>query len=159
MILDGKTAIVTGGATGIGEAIARRFASAGASVLVADLDEDGASRVAAEIGGLSFAVDVANERQVMALFAECDAAFDGLDVQVNNAGIVPKKAAIDTIDADLWDHVMGVNARGVMLCTKHAVPRLRKRGGGSIVNMSSCLGVRGTAGHSLYCATKFAVRA
>ena len=83
MVLDGKTAIVTGGAAGIGEAIARRLASAGARVLVADRDEDGASRVAAEIGGLSFAVDVADETQVIALFAACDAAFDGLDVQVN----------------------------------------------------------------------------
>ena len=71
---------------------------------------------------------------------------------------MPQKAAIDTVDEALWDHVMGVNVRGVMLCTKHAVPRLRKRGGGSIVNMSSRLGVRGGAGFSLYCATKFAVR-
>lgn len=158
VVLDGKTAIVTGGAAGIGEAIARRFARAGARVLVADLDADGASRVAAEIGGLSFAVDVADETQVVALFAACDAAFDGLDVQVNNAGIVPQKGGIDTVDEALWDRVMGVNVRGVMLCTKHAVPRLRKRGGGAIVNMSSRLGVHGAAGFSLYCATKFAVR-
>ena len=158
MVLEGKTAVVTGAATGIGEAIARRFAAAGATVVVADLDGGGASRVAEEIGGRSFAVDVADEARVIDLFAACDTAFDGLDALVNNAGIVPEKAPVETLDGDFWDRVMGVNARGVMLCTKHAVPRLRRRGGGSVVNMSSCLGVHGTAGHSLYCATKFAVR-
>ena len=158
MDLQDKVAVVTGGGAGIGEAIARRFAAAGAAVLVADVDGEGASRVAADIGGRAFTVDVADEAQVIALFADCDGAFGGLDVQMNIAGVVPQKIPVEDLDAEFWDRVMAINTRGVMLCIKHAVPGLRRRGGGSIVNMSSCLGVHGTAGHSLYCASKFAVR-
>ena len=156
-ILDGKVAVVTGGAAGIGEAICSAFAEAGASVVVADIDAAETKTTAARISGLPVVADVRLEDSVSALFAECKTAFGRLDVLVNNAGIVPPQANIWELDLADWQAVMAVNVRGVFLCTKHAMPLL-KRQGGSIINMSSRMGLHGGAMQSHYSASKFALR-
>jgi NAD(P)-dependent dehydrogenase (short-subunit alcohol dehydrogenase family) len=154
--LEGKVAIVTGGGYGLGEAIARTFAEAGGRVIVAGRDLNRCTRVAENIGGLPLAVDVTREDAVAALFHACDQAFGRLDVLVNNAGTVVPWQPIEDIAAADWDSLFAVNLRGVMLCTKHAVPLLKRRGG-AIVNMASRVGLRGIGLQSAYSASKFAV--
>ncbi|MCE2391230.1 MAG: SDR family oxidoreductase [Proteobacteria bacterium] len=141
--LAGKIALVTGGGSGMGESIAKRFAEEGAEVCVADLDAEGAERVAsaiAEAGGhASFArADVStSEGAELAVRATVE-RHGGLDVLVNNAGIAlgPQQ---DTWDAseEHWDAVLGVNLKGVYLCSKFGIPELLARGGGAIVNTAS----------------------
>ena len=155
--LNGKVAVVTGGGGGIGEAICRRFADEGSAVVVADRDGDGAARVAAEISGHAVPTDVADEGAVAALFRACDDVHGRLDILVNNAGVVPPRITAEDMEMAQWDAVIAVNLRGVILCTKHAIPLL-KRQGGAIVNMSSRLGYHGIRGQSHYSASKFAVR-
>ncbi|MDP6603700.1 MAG: SDR family oxidoreductase [Rhodospirillales bacterium] len=156
--LEGKRALVTGAGAGIGEAIARRFAGEGASVLLVDRACDACESVAGAIGGRAFTVDVSREDEVAQLFQACDEEGDGLDVLVNNAGIVPPRVDAEAMDMALWDAVQAVNVRGVILCTKYAIPLLKKRRG-TIVNMASLSGLQGRRGHSPYSASKFAVRA
>ena len=156
-ILDGKVAVVTGGGAGIGAAICRDFAAAGARVVVADIDAAQAEAMAAEVSGLPVTADVRFEDSVQALFAACQAAYGRLDILVNNAGIVPPRVAIWELRLADWEEVMAVNLRGAYLCTKHAMALL-KRQGGSIINMSSRMGLHGAAMQSHYCASKFALR-
>jgi NAD(P)-dependent dehydrogenase (short-subunit alcohol dehydrogenase family) len=101
--------------------------------------------------------DVSDEQEVAALFARCDELHDGLDVLVNNAGVTGPVLAAEDMDMAAWDATVAINIRGVLLCTKYGVPRLRRRGGGSIINMSSLMGLRGYPMRSAYTATKFAV--
>jgi len=157
-VLAGRVALVTGGGSGIGEAIARTFAGAGATVVVAGRREREIARVAEAIGGVAIAVDVADERSVMALFAAIDARVGGLDILVNNAGIAGPVANAENIDVAAFDETLAVNVRGTLLCIKHAVPRMRARGGGSIINMSSLMGLKATPMRSAYTASKFAVQ-
>lgn len=156
-VLDDRVAVVTGGGRGIGEAICRRFASEGCKVVVADRDADAAAQVAREISGVAATADVSQEDSVAALFATCEGTYQRLEILVNNAGIVPPKTAIEAMAVADWEEVMAVNVRGTFLCIKHAMPLLERQGG-SIINMSSRLGVRGAPGHSHYCASKFAIR-
>ena len=156
--LEGKRALVTGAGAGIGEAIARRFAEEGAAVLLVDREGEACEGVARAVGGRAFTVDVSREDAVAELFRACDEGGDGLDVLVNNAGIVPPRVDAEAMDMALWDAVQAVNARGVILCIKYAIPLLKKRQG-TIVNMSSLSGIQGRRGHSPYSASKFAVRA
>jgi NAD(P)-dependent dehydrogenase (short-subunit alcohol dehydrogenase family) len=156
-ILDGKVAVVTGGGAGIGAAICREFAKAGARVVVADIDGAQAEATAAQFCGLPVVADVRLEDSVSALFAACEVAYQRLDILVNNAGIVPPHASIWELNLVDWEEVMAVNLRGPYLCTKHAMPLL-KRQGGSIINMSSRMGLHGAAKQSHYCASKFALR-
>ena len=151
-ILDGKAAVVTGGGTGIGAAIARRFAAEGARVVVAGRRPDPIARVAAEIGGLAVAADIAREDQVRDLMAACDRAYGRLDVLVNNASVPGARVAVEATDVVAWDEVMAINVRGLILCIKHAVP-IMKRHGGSIINVSSR---RVSRNRSDYIAAKFA---
>jgi NAD(P)-dependent dehydrogenase (short-subunit alcohol dehydrogenase family) len=155
--LEGKVAVVTGAATGIGAAIARRFAGEACRVVVADVDAAGAASRAAAIGGLGVAVDVAVEDQVRDLFQACDREYGRLDVLVNNAGATGPTASTETLDIAEWRALFAVNVEGVMLCAKYAVPLL-KRQGGAIVNMSSLSGYRPLPYRTAYGASKFAVR-
>jgi NAD(P)-dependent dehydrogenase (short-subunit alcohol dehydrogenase family) len=138
--LDGKTAIVTGGARGIGRAIALRLAAEGAAVLVADLDDAGA--VAAEIGERARAtrVDVTKAADAARMVDEGAAAFGRVDVLVNNAGIGAVAPLLDT-DEQTWDALMAVNAKSVLLCSQAAARQMiRQGGGGRIVNNASGAG-------------------
>lgn len=155
----GKTAIVTGGASGIGEGIARRLSADGANVVVADLNRDGAEAVAASLGDNAFAValDMTDEAAVDALIASTTDRFGGLDIMVNNAGIIQIGPVADTSYAD-WKRIMDVNVDSVFLgCRAAAQVMLDQGRGGTIVNASSGAGRRGVPNISGYCASKAAI--
>lgn len=155
--LKGKVALVTGGGTGIGEAIAATFVREGARVVVASRDAASLERSATGTGAVAIAADVSDEASVIALFRAIEARFSGLDILVNNAGVTGQVAPAEQLDMVQWDTTMAINIRGTILCIKHAVPLLRRRGGGSIINMSSLMGLRGYPMRAAYTATKFAV--
>jgi 3(or 17)beta-hydroxysteroid dehydrogenase len=157
--LSGKAAFVTGAASGIGRAIARRFAAEGARVALADRDEAGGSAAAREIGAaaLFLAHDVTSEESWVAALGRAVAAFGRLDILVNNAGI-GTGGSIEKTSLEEWRHVHAVNLDGVFLGCKHALAHLRAAGGGSIVNMSSVAGIIGTPTLAAYGASKAAVR-
>ena len=155
--LAGKVALVTGGGTGIGAAIAGLFAREGATVIVSGRTEDRLVAGAAAIGAHAVKADVRQEPSVAALFMEVERRFGGLDILVNNAGITGPVSHAEDLDLAQWDDTMAINVRGTILCIKHAVPLMRRRGGGAIVNMSSLMGLRGYPMRSAYTASKFAV--
>ena len=163
MRLEGKVAIVTGGAHGMGAAEARLFAREGARVVIADIREEDARQVEAEIaeaGGEAMFVElnVADEAAWEAAVRQTVARFGKLDVLVNNAGISGSRET-DFRSVEAWDRLMSVNARGVFLGMKHAIPEMRKAGGGAIVNISSISGIVGQEYvHPGYNASKGAVR-
>ena len=158
-----KVALVTGAAQGIGRATALLLAREGAAVAVTDLQAGEAEAVAGEIraaGGRAraWALDVSKEAEVAAVIAEAAKAFGRLDILVNNAGISGANGtAEETSEAD-WDQVMATNAKGTFFCTKHAVPLMRRAGGGSIVNLSSVYGIVGSHNVAAYHASKGAIR-
>jgi NAD(P)-dependent dehydrogenase (short-subunit alcohol dehydrogenase family) len=158
--LDNKVAVITGAASGIGRASARRFASEGAHVVVADFDDAGAD-VAAEIGGTFVRVDVADEASVTALYESAVAAYGGVDILFNNAGISPPEDdSILTTGLDAWRRVQDVNLTSVYLCCKLGIPRLLARGGGSVINTASFVAVLGSATSQIsYTASKGGVLA
>lgn len=145
--IDNKVAVVTGaGGRGnsIGRAYAMGLAAAGASVVVADLNEQGAASVAAEInaaGGsaISVGVDIADPDSVRAMAASAEDAFGGVDILVNNAALMAELQSEQAVDIDLdeWNRIMNVNVTGALNCTQAIVPLMRKRGGGKIVNQTS----------------------
>jgi len=135
--LAGKVAVVTGGAKGQGEGVARLFAAEGARVAVLDVLDDPGARVAAAVGGRFFHCDVAREEEVAAAMDATVAAFGGLDVLYNNAAIIAYGRRIADLRAEDWERTIAVNLRGPFLCAKHALPHLVRRGGGVIVNVSS----------------------
>ncbi|MNF42747.1 Sorbitol dehydrogenase [compost metagenome] len=150
--LDGKTAVVTGAASGIGRCIAETFADAGARVVVADIDLAAARGVAESIEAasgqaLALAVDVSCEAEVARLFEEVAATYGRLDVLVNNAAIFPKKPFLD-VDTEFWDRLQAVNLRGTFLCLREAIQRMRESGGGSIVNISSVSSMQAVVHHN-----------
>jgi 3(or 17)beta-hydroxysteroid dehydrogenase len=157
--LAGKSAFVTGAASGLGRAIARRFAAEGARVALADLDAAGGAKAASEIGGAAIflAHDVTSEERWIANLAQAAAMLGRLDVLVNNAGIV-EGGSIEKTTLEQWRRVHAVNLDGLFLGCKHALPHLRAAGGGAIVNMSSVAGIIGTPGLAAYGASKAAVR-
>ena len=160
-ILEGKRAIVTGAASGIGRATAVLLAREGAAVIAADRDEAGIGEVVAGIvaaGGRAAAVrcDVTVETDCRRLVEAAVAGFGGLDIVVNCAGIIRRTSIVDTTEAD-WDLVMAVNVKGYFLGLKHAVPEMLKSGGGSIINTASVTSVVGVAGTNAYCVSKGAV--
>lgn len=150
-----KVAIVTGGASGIGRATVERFVSEGAQVLVADLDGDGAMDVAAALGDAvaSMQVDVTNYAEVEAMVAHAVETFGGLDIIFNNAGI-SSMGRVDELDIDAWQRVIDVDLTAVFYGCKAAVPALRERGGGAIVNTASISGLFGDWGIPAYNAAK-----
>jgi 2-hydroxycyclohexanecarboxyl-CoA dehydrogenase len=156
MRLEGRTALVTGGASGIGAATARRLAAEGARVAVGDVDLERAKDVAGEIDGLATELDVTDTASVGRAVAAVDDALGPVDVLVNNAGTDRFGFFLNT-DEDLWDYVLGVNLRGVLACT-HAVLRpMHERGGGAIVNVASEAGRVGSQGSATYSAAKAGV--
>jgi 2-keto-3-deoxy-L-fuconate dehydrogenase len=146
MRLEGKHALVTGAASGIGAAIAARFAAEGARVFGADLNAS-----AADIAQ----VDVSDEQSVSAMVAEAEAEAP-LDVLVNVAGIGSTTSAPDT-SLEVWERVFAVNTRGTFLCCKHAIPHMAGRGSGAVVNIASVAGLVGLRNRAAYCASKGAV--
>src|SRR3954452_1321011 len=153
MRLEGKIALVTGGASGIGAATARRLGAEGAHVTVADLDVDGARAVAGEIDGVAVHMDVADAGSVRDGVAEAESAGGPISVLVNNAG-TDRFAFFVNTDPELWDFVLGVNLRGTIAVT-HAVLRgMQERGGGAIVNVASEAGRVGSQGSAVYSAAK-----
>jgi len=154
--LDGRAAIVTGGASGIGAACARTLAREGARVLITDLDPAGES-LAGEIGGLFLRHDVTDEAGWPGVVQVAEERFGGLHVMVANAGIGVMATIVEMSLAD-WRRQMAVNVDGVFLSVKHAIPAMERAGGGSIIIMSSVAGLRGSAGLAGYSATKGAVR-
>lgn len=156
-----KVCVITGGGSGIGLATARRFANEGASVVIGDLDPVAGRAAAEEVGGLFVAVDVTDAEQVEALFDAAVGTYGGLDVVFNNAGISPPDDdSILTTDLDAWRRVQEVNLTSVFLCCKAAIPHLRARGGGSIINTASFVAVMGAATSQIsYTASKGGVLA
>jgi NAD(P)-dependent dehydrogenase (short-subunit alcohol dehydrogenase family) len=146
MRLEGKVALITGAASGMGASMARIFAREGAKVVVADQLDDEGRKIVAGItqanGAASFHhLDVTDEANWRSVVAAAISDFGKLDILVNNAGI-SGSAVEDLYDTDAWDKIMDVNARGAFFGMKHAIPEMRKIGGGSIVNISSISGVR-----------------
>jgi 3(or 17)beta-hydroxysteroid dehydrogenase len=156
--LAGRAAFVTGGASGLGRAIARRFAAEGARVAIADVDVDAGREAAAELGAaaLFLAHDVTSEADWVANLTRAAQAFGRLDVLVNNAGIAPA-GTIEKTSLDEWRRVHAVNLDGVFLGCKHGIAQLRASGGGAIVNMSSVAGLMGTPTLAAYGSSKAAV--
>ena len=148
-----STALVTGGASGLGEAICRRLAADGRRVVVADIDADAAERLAAEIDGVAVVGDVTRDADVVRMV---EAAGDDLDALVLSAAIETRSGAVDCTDED-WQQVLDVNLKGPFLCMKHAIPVMVRRGGGSVVAMGSTLGLLGSPGYAAYCASKGAL--
>jgi 2-hydroxycyclohexanecarboxyl-CoA dehydrogenase len=156
MRLEGRTALVTGGAGGIGAATARRLAAEGARVAVGDLDLDAARAVAAEIDGFATELDVADTASVGRAVAAVAGALGPVDVLVNNAG-TDRFAFFVKTDEALWDFVLGVNLRGVLACTHAVLGAMHERGGGTIVNVASEAGRVGSQGSATYSAAKAGV--
>ena len=162
-VLEGKVAIVTGAAMGMGQATAVLFAEAGAKVVVADFNEEkGAETVAAieAAGGDAFfvKVDISKSDQVKALVDATVAKYGRLDVAVNNAAITPDNALASEFDEDYWDRLMSIDLKGTALCLKYELQQLIKQGdGGSIINISSVSGFRPQPGNIAYVSAKHAV--
>ena len=156
-----RVTVITGGASGIGLATARRFAAEGARVVIADLDAVAGPVAATEVGGLFVATDVTDSAQVEALFAAAHDAYGSVDVAFNNAGISPPDdASILTTGLDAWRRVQEVNLTSVFLCCKHALPFMQRQGKGSIINTASFVAVMGAATSQIsYSASKGGVLA
>jgi len=153
---DGKVAVITGGASGIGAAAARRFHAEGASVLLADLNVEAGEALAAGLGegrARFRKVDVASWPEVEALVADAVQAFGGLDILFNNAGIGSFANAVDLAVED-WRRVIDVDLSSVFYGCKAAIPALRARGGGSIINTASISGLAGDFSFAAYNAAK-----
>ncbi len=159
--LNGKRALITGAAGGVGAATARRFCEQGAAVALADLDGESTGRVAAELRGEGFTaeplqLDVTDDAAVAAAVERAASALGGLDVLVANAGIFTY-APLAEITPEAFRRTLEVNLVGTFLCIRHAVPQLRRAGGGAIVCLASQAGIDGVPGATSYCASKFGV--
>lgn len=141
MQLEGKTAIVTGGASGFGHGIARAFAAAGARVLVADLNGEGARDVAEELGGIAVEVDVSNGASVQNMADVALAQMGRVDILVNNAGITHLPQPLEDVSEADFDRVLAVNAKSVYLTARSLVPHFKSRKAGAILNVASTAGV------------------
>ena len=159
--LEGKVAVFTGGASGIGRETARRFAEEGARVCVVDLADEPGEEIASEIDGLYAHADVTSAEDVQRVYREAAGRFGGLDVLFNNAGISPPDDdSILETDLDAWQRVQDVNLKSVFLCCKYGISYLLERGGGSVINNASFVAVMGAATSQIsYTASKGGVLA
>jgi NAD(P)-dependent dehydrogenase (short-subunit alcohol dehydrogenase family) len=168
-LVEGKVAIVTGAGANIGEACAKMLAAQGAKVVVADINVEGAKRVAGVIvanGGTAFAhaVDLGDEASITALIAAVMARYGRIDVLHNNAANtgaaqMTRDGALTAMEAEVWDAAFDINTRGTMLMTKHVAPHMIAGGGGSIINTSSGVSILGDVLNPAYSASKAAVNA
>jgi NAD(P)-dependent dehydrogenase (short-subunit alcohol dehydrogenase family) len=159
--LQDRVAVITGAASGIGLATARRFAEEGAVVVGVDLNTDAVETLAKETGGAAITCDVTDEAAVEAMFARVVADHGSVDIAFNNAGISPPEdsSILDT-GIDVWDQVQKVNLTSVYLCCKYALPHMREQGRGSIINTASFVAVMGAATSQIsYSASKGGVLA
>lgn len=161
MRVDGKVAIVTGGAGGIGSAAARALAREGAAVAVLDREETSGRALAEAIAGdgdrATFArVDVTREPDVMNAVAGVEAQWGRVDVLFNNAGIMDleQDGPVDRLDVEVWDRILRVNLTGAFIVAKHVVPAMRRSGGGSIINTASAVALAGASRYAAYVASK-----
>jgi NAD(P)-dependent dehydrogenase (short-subunit alcohol dehydrogenase family) len=154
--LDNKIAVVTGGTRGIGRAIAEALVGCGASVAICGRSETAVAKVVGELGSkvVGRAADVSNPEEVRALFEFVEERLGGLDILVNNAGVGSFASVADT-SLESWQRTIGTNLNGAFYCSREAVPRFRKRGGGFIVNISSLAARNPFAGGAAYNASKF----
>jgi len=160
--LEGKVAIVTGGASGIGRAASLAFAGEGAKVVVADVlgpSGEETVRMVRGAGGeaLFIQTDVSKAGEVRAMVDRTVEVFGRLDCAFNNAGIVAQDVSVSRATEESWDSIMAINLKGVFLCMKYEIPRILKGGGGSIVNNASVMGLVGDGGHPAYAASKHGV--
>jgi len=157
--LDGKVAVITGGASGIGDATARLFVREGCRVVIADVQDDRGARLAGELGPSAgyLHADVSEEAHVAGAIAHAVSRFGRLDCLFNNAGAGGVAGPIEEIAADGFDRTMGVLLRGVFLGMKHAAPIMKRQGGGSIVSTASVAGLQAGYGPHVYSAAKAAV--
>jgi NAD(P)-dependent dehydrogenase (short-subunit alcohol dehydrogenase family) len=153
--LEGKRAIVTGGASGIGKAIVQMFVNEGAKVLVADIDLKAAESLCSELGDKTkfFKINVTSAEDFQSLINYCEKEFAGLDILVNNAGTGLASSLPSTSESD-WQRVIDVNLKGTFLGMKYAIPLMIKSGGGSIINMSSIAAIVGLPDRGVYSASK-----
>jgi NAD(P)-dependent dehydrogenase (short-subunit alcohol dehydrogenase family) len=161
--LTGKVAVMTGGALGIGRAGVIRMAEEGASVAILDLQVEKGEALAADLRARDFPArfwccDVSSEAEVSRVFGEVATHFGRIDIVVNNAGVAGVNKPTHELTEAEWDWVQSVNVKGVFFCTKHAIPLLRKAGGGSIINLSSIYGLVSAPDVPAYHASKGAVR-
>ena len=154
MRLKDKVAIVTGGASGFGEGIARRFAQEGARVVIADLNGEAADKLAKDIGGLAVKADISNGPDVRALADATATKFGDIDILVNNAGIGHKPQPLDTLPEDVFDRILAINAKSVFLTAREIVPGMKARGRGAILNIASTGGVSPRPNLTWYNASK-----
>ncbi|RLK54150.1 3-oxoacyl-ACP reductase [Actinokineospora cianjurensis] len=161
MRLEGRVAVVTGGASGIGLASVRRLASEGAKVIVGDIDPTSGLKAAEEVDGLFVQVDVTSEDEVKALFQAAADTYGSVDIAFNNAGISPPEDdSILTTGLDAWRRVQDVNLTSVFLCSKYAIEHMRRAGKGSVINTASFVAVMGAATSQIsYTASKGGVLA
>ena len=152
--LSGKTAIVTGGASGFGAGIVRKFAAEGARVMIADINGDAASALAKELGATAQQVDVSKDGSVAAMVEAAYAAFGTLDILVNNAGVSHMPAPLDEISEADFDRVLAVNVKSVYLTARHVVPRFKAAKSGVILNIASTAAVSPRPRLSWYNASK-----
>ena len=159
--LAGKVAVITGGASGIGLATAKRFAAEGATVVIGDVDERTGSAAAELVGGLFVRVDVTDEDQVNALFDTAAGTYGSVDIAFNNAGISPPDDdSIETTELPAWNKVQDVNLKSVYLCCRAALRHMVAQGSGSIINTASFVAVLGSATSQIsYTASKGGVLA
>ena len=153
--LEGKIAVVTGAARGLGRGIADRLASEGATVVVTDVNAEGAQQAASEIGGsaVGLGCDVSDYGSVEAMVADVKERFGRIDVLVNNAGWDLAAPFLD-LDRDVWPRIIGINLYGVLNTSKSVLPVMAEQGSGSVVNISSDAGRVGSSGEAVYSAAK-----
>jgi len=154
MRLKGKSAIVTGGASGFGEGIARKFIAEGAQVMIVDLNGDAANALSAELNATAHTADVSKNDDVKAMTEAALSAFGQVDILVNNAGITHLPQPMDQVEEDEFDRIFAVNAKSVFLTAKHLVPHMRSAGKGTILNVASTAGVSPRPRLSWYNASK-----
>jgi NAD(P)-dependent dehydrogenase (short-subunit alcohol dehydrogenase family) len=160
--LTGRTALVTGAGSGIGEAIARAFADAGANVVCADILPEAAANTAAAIGkrggrAIAATCDVSSSAQAAAVCALAAKTFGGLNILVSSAAVLAGDGPVTEVDEGNWKRSFDVNVTGAFLMAKHAIPVIAASGGGSIIHIASVLAHVGAAGRSAYCAQKGAL--
>ncbi len=156
MRLEGKIAIVTGGGSGFGEGIVRKFVAEGARVVVVDRDAAGAARVAESVGSRARAItaDVTVDAQVAAMVAAATEGFGGLDILVNNAGVGMTPQPLEGVPEELFDRIFAVNAKALYLASRHVIPRFKRAKAGVILNIASTGGVSPRPNLTWYNASK-----